>query len=57
MEKKKLPISKAINQKSINGKAVNKKSINGLAIGCVTIIIVLAITLHVIISFFRDFWQ
>jgi hypothetical protein len=57
MEKKKLPTSKAINKKSINGKTVNKKSINGLAIGCVTIIMVLAITLHVIISFFRDFWQ
>lgn len=57
MEKKKLPTSKAVNKKLINGKAVNKKSINGLAIGCVTIIIVLGITLHVIISFFRDFWQ
>ena len=47
MEKKKLPTS----------KVVNKKSINGLAIGCVTIIIILTITLHVIINFFKDFWQ
>jgi CHASE3 domain sensor protein len=47
MEKKKLPPRKAI----------NKKSTNGLAIGCVTLITVLAITLHVIISFFKDYWQ
>lgn len=47
MEKKKL----------LPSKAINKKSIDGLAIGCVTLIIVLAITLHVIISFFTDYWQ
>jgi CHASE3 domain sensor protein len=47
MEKKKLPFNQAI----------HKKSINGLAIGCVTLITVLAITLHIIISFFTDYWQ
>jgi hypothetical protein len=47
MEKKKLPPNPAI----------HKKSIDGLAIGCVTLIIVLAMTLHIIISFFTDYWQ
>ena len=47
MEKKKIPPN----------KATNEKSINGLAIGCVTLVIIFAITLHVIISFFTNYWQ